>query len=377
MFIITHSIHLRLGLSMTLLQKSPTSGASPNINKLYSTFYLLGSLSFGLYILIINIYIPFLRIRNDRNLFNKTDTIILLFSHALLLGIVGWCYLRVRLTNPGNIPRPHKLTCDELHALESGDIHMDLIKGSKQLMANEIMACESTGAPKYCETCQIHRPMRTSHCQETGRCILKLDHYCPLLSSAIGVGNYKYYLHFLIYTALLAVYLQILGIIMVSNVDISPLSVVFLVLSSFFADCLLIPLTSLHIWMVFNNITTKEFTLHFALWQSAPKSIWVSMSTELGEIHGRVCLDVNLATKPWSQGFQENWTSVMGNRWWQWLLPMRASSDFDGCWREQRLSDSTQLDLLTRASCILVKASTGTLEMQVPEKVYLKYSDKA
>jgi hypothetical protein len=69
--------------------------------------------------------------------------------------------------------------------------------------------------------------------------------------------------------------------------------------------------------------------------------------------------------------------SVMGNRWWQWLLPVRPSSDFDGCWREQRLSDSTGLDLLTRVSCIIVKALTGILETQVPERAYLRYSDKA
>jgi hypothetical protein len=103
------------------------------------------------------------------------------------------------------------------------------------------------------------------------------------------------------------------------------------------------------------------------------------MNTEhLGETYGRVCLDVNLATKPWSQGFQENWTSVMGDRWWQWLLPVRASSDFDGTWKEQRFGDSTRLDLLTRASCIIVEALThGTLEIQAPERVYLKSSDRA
>jgi hypothetical protein len=223
--------------------------------------------------------------------------------------------------------------------------------------------------------------MRTSHCQETGRCVSKLDHYCPLLSSAIGVGNYKYYLHFLAYAALLAVYLQIMGIVIISNVDISPLLVILLVLSSFFADFLLIPLTSLHIWMVLNNVTTKESTLlRFSLCQSLPKKLmWVAVNTEgLGETHGYVCLDVDLASKPWSQGFQENWTSVMGNRWWQWLLPVRAAPDFDGSWWDQRLSDSTRLDLLTRARQIAVEALThGTLKPQAPERVYLKSSDKA
>jgi hypothetical protein len=141
---------------MTLFKKSPTSGAAPKVNTctLFSTFYLWGSLSLGLYILVINIYIPFLWIRKDRNIFDKTTTIILLSTHAFLLSIVGWCYFRVRVTNPGNIPRPHKLTCDELHALESGDMHMDIIKGPIQLTANEILTCEQSGAPN------IVRPAR-------------------------------------------------------------------------------------------------------------------------------------------------------------------------------------------------------------------------
>ena len=34
----------------------------------------------------------------------------------------------------------------------------------------------------------------------TGRCIVKLDHYCPWTNNAIGVRNHKFFLLFIWYT---------------------------------------------------------------------------------------------------------------------------------------------------------------------------------
>jgi DHHC palmitoyltransferase len=362
---------------MTFWKNSPTSGAQPKVNTVLGTCYVWGSLSLGIYILIMSVYIPFLRLQqNNRNVLNPTNTSILLCIHAFLLLMVGWCYLRVRLTNPGNIPRIHNLTVDELHALESGSLHLDLLEGLKQLASKEIIACELSGAPKYCQTCQIYRPMRTSHCRETGRCVAKFDHYCPLLSSAIGAGNYKYYLHFLVYMCLLAIYLQIMGIFIVMKVQISLLSIMLLVVSSFFADSL-IPLTSIHAWMVLNNVTTRESTLRFECWKAPEKKLmWVSVNTEAEEnrcgIH-HVTLDVDLATKPWSRGCKENWTDVMGNRWWQWLLPLRAFPEFDGKWWDQELNDLSRSSLLTSMRQVIVESLTrNDAEIKVPEKALVK-----
>jgi hypothetical protein len=359
---------------MTFWKNSPTSGAQPKVNTLIGTFYVWGSLSLAIYILIISVYIPFLRLQqNDRNVLNPFNTIVLLCIHALLLLMVGWSYLRVRLTNPGNIPRPHNLTVNELHALESGNLHMDLIDGPKQLASKQIIVCEPSGVPKYCPTCQIYKPMRTSHCRETGRCVAKFDHYCPLLSSAIGAGNYKYYIHFLVYMGLLAIYLQIMGIFIVTKVQISPLSIILLVVSSFFADCLLIPLTSLHAWMVVNNVTTRESSLRFNFWKAPErKPMWVSVNTE-AEGNGcgihHVTLDVDIVTKPWSQGHKANWTNVMGSKWWQWFLPLRVCSDFDGKWWDQEFNDITKSCLLMSVRKVVVESlSRNDVKIQAPER---------
>lgn len=56
---------------------------------------------------------------------------------------------------------------------------------------------------KYCLTCNIFRPMRTSHCSECGGCILERDHHCVWLDNCIGRNNIKHFFCFVISLALL------------------------------------------------------------------------------------------------------------------------------------------------------------------------------
>ncbi|KAJ9604263.1 palmitoyltransferase for Vac8p [Cladophialophora chaetospira] len=60
----------------------------------------------------------------------------------------------------------------------------------------------STGAPRFCKKCQVPKPDRTHHCSTCKRCVLKMDHHCPWLSTCLGLHNYKAFLLFLIYISL-------------------------------------------------------------------------------------------------------------------------------------------------------------------------------
>ena len=53
-----------------------------------------------------------------------------------------------------------------------------------------------------CSTCMIARPPRAFHCSTCGVCVEAQDHHCPWMGTCIGKRNLKYFLGFLIMTAL-------------------------------------------------------------------------------------------------------------------------------------------------------------------------------
>ncbi|KAL7412895.1 DHHC palmitoyltransferase-domain-containing protein [Mrakia frigida] len=59
---------------------------------------------------------------------------------------------------------------------------------------------------KYCETCRIYRPPRSSHCRVCGNCVDGIDHHCTYLHACVGRRNYTSFISFLVFTFLALVY---------------------------------------------------------------------------------------------------------------------------------------------------------------------------
>ena len=66
---------------------------------------------------------------------------------------------------------------------------------------------------KYCPTCGIIRPNRSTHCCDCNNCVERLDHHCPWIGNCAGKRNYIYFFIFLILLNILTILIIIFSII--------------------------------------------------------------------------------------------------------------------------------------------------------------------
>lgn len=51
----------------------------------------------------------------------------------------------------------------------------------EEFSGKEVYTCEGNGKPIWCSYCFNWKPDRAHHCREVGRCVRKMDHFCPWL----------------------------------------------------------------------------------------------------------------------------------------------------------------------------------------------------
>jgi len=71
--------------------------------------------------------------------------------------------------------RLHAERPSESRPLTGADPAPDL----RQFYTKDVFTCEGDGRPIWCSTCLNWKPDRTHHCREVGRCVKKMDHFCP------------------------------------------------------------------------------------------------------------------------------------------------------------------------------------------------------
>lgn len=125
----------------------------------------------------------------------------------------------------------------------------------------------STGGARYCKKCQVPKPDRTHHCSTCKRCVLKMDHHCPWLSTCLGLHNYKAFVLFLIYTSLFCWVCFISTAywtwveVFESNTymtDFAPVQVIILVVLSGIIGLVITGFTGWHIYLCMRGQTTIE-----------------------------------------------------------------------------------------------------------------------
>ncbi|OWB77704.1 hypothetical protein B5S32_g1878 [[Candida] boidinii] len=60
---------------------------------------------------------------------------------------------------------------------------------------------------KYCNSCKIWRPYRSTHCSRCNMCILNQDHHCLWLNNCVGQRNYFNFISFVTVSIIIAFYM--------------------------------------------------------------------------------------------------------------------------------------------------------------------------
>lgn len=110
-------------------------------------------------------------------------TLVPIFFFCLFI-LTSLFLLLTTFTEPGIIPHKAILKMNKL-----GKNKYFEFETSKKL--RKLLKTKKCRKKKFCETCQILRPIRSTHCQDCNNCVSVFDHHCPFVNNCIGKRNYR------------------------------------------------------------------------------------------------------------------------------------------------------------------------------------------
>lgn len=199
-------------------------------------------------------------------------------------------YVRCALTNPGEIPQDPIWIYNE-----------DFKEPPQEVGA--VTELKRTGLRRHCKWCGRYKPDRCHHCRVCRVCVLKMDHHCPWIYNCVGYFNHKYFFLVLFYSlldCLLIVFCMMDSVFASTHEDASFLEMFLLLFGctlAGFMGLLIGIFWMFHVWLMVKAMTTIEFC------EKAMKRTGYNASQ-------------------YDDGIYNNCKSVLGPRWWFWLLPV-------------------------------------------------------
>ncbi|XP_027720720.1 palmitoyltransferase ZDHHC18 isoform X1 [Vombatus ursinus] len=183
---------------------------------------------------------------------------------SMLFFFVMSCLLQTSFTDPGILPRA---TPNEAAALEKQIDSTGSSTYRPPPRTKEVTINGQVVKLKYCFTCKMFRPPRTSHCSVCDNCVERFDHHCPWVGNCVGKRNYRFFYAFILSLSFLTSFifacvithltLRSQGGTFLDTLKETPASVLELVIC-FFSIWSILGLSGFHTYLVASNLTTNE-----------------------------------------------------------------------------------------------------------------------
>ncbi|XP_015264932.1 PREDICTED: palmitoyltransferase ZDHHC18 [Gekko japonicus] len=183
---------------------------------------------------------------------------------GILFFFVISCLLQTSFRDPGILPRA---TPSEAADLEKWIDNLGTSTYRPPARTMEVVINKYMVKLKYCYTCKMFRPPRTSHCSVCDNCVERFDHHCPWVGNCVGKRNYRYFYAFILSLSFLTAFifacvithltLRSQGSDFITALKPTPASVLELVIC-FFSVWSIFGLSGFHTYLVASNLTTNE-----------------------------------------------------------------------------------------------------------------------